>query len=141
MSGETDLQKILATLTVSRRADPVTMLSLDRLSLDPASADVPPTVGDGIEAVISEAEGITVVATVAEAERRGWSAEFVAAWLTIEVHSSLEAVGLTRAMAAVLGDAGIPCNVLAGFYHDHILVPLDQADEAIAQLESLAAVA
>lgn len=133
MSGETDLQKILATLTVSRRADPVTMLSLDTASLDPT------TVGDGIEAVISEAEGITVVATVAEAERRGWPAEFVAAWLTIEVHSSLEAVGLTRAMAAVLGDAGIPCNVLAGFYHDHILVPLDQADEAIAQLESLAA--
>lgn len=132
MPGETDLKNILATLKVSRRSEPVTMVSLA-----PEESDEIPSLGDGIEAVIAEAEGVTVVATIAEAERRGWPFDFEGAWLTIEVHSSLEAVGLTRAMAGVLGDAGIPCNVLAGFYHDHLLVPVDRADDAITQLESL----
>lgn len=127
MTGETDLAKILATLTVSRRPDPVTMVSID----------TPLPLGDGIEAVLTEAEGTTVVTTLDEAERRGWPTDFKAAWLTIEVHSSLEAVGLTLAMAQALADRGIPCNVLAGYYHDHLLVPLHRVDEAISALEAL----
>lgn len=125
--GETDLPAMLATLVVERRPEPVTMVSLDE----------PVALGDGIEAVLAEPEGTTVVATLAEAERRGWPCDFRAAWLTIEVHSSLEAVGLTAAMSRVLTEQGIPCNVLAGFYHDHLLVPVEQADDAISALESL----
>lgn len=89
-------------------------------------------------AVVAEDEGTTAVVTVEEAERRGWSVDFRAAWLTVTVHSSLEAVGLTAALAEVLTDLGIPCNVLAGYFHDHLLVPLDRVDEAIQGLESLA---
>lgn len=128
MAGETDLKYILATLTVSRRPGVFTMVSIPN----------PVPLGDGVEMVLSETEGTTVVATLDAARRRGWAHDFQGAWLTIDVHSSLEAVGLTRAMAAVLGDANIACNVLAGFYHDHILVPVDRVDEAIAQLTSLA---
>lgn len=127
MAGETDLAKMLSTLRVSRRPEPVTVVSVDS----------PVALGDGIEAVLTETEGTTVVSTIAEAERRSWPTEFKAAWLTIEVHSSLEAVGLTVALSSALGECGIPCNVLAGFYHDHILVPLDRVDEAIAALEGL----
>ena len=94
--------------------------------------------GNGVEAIIRETEGTTVVVSVAEATRRGWPVDFVAAWLTIDVHSSLDAVGLTAAMSAVLTDRGIPCNVLAGYFHDHLLVPFERADEAVAALESLA---
>lgn len=94
--------------------------------------------GNGIEAIIREYEGTTVVVSVAEATRRGWPVGFVATWLTIEVHSSLEAVGLTAAMSAVLTDRGIPCNVLAGYLHDHLLIPVERADEAVEALESLA---
>lgn len=89
-------------------------------------------------AVIQEDEGTTAVVTVTEAERRGWPVGFRAAWLTVTVHSSLEAVGLTAALAAVLADVGIACNVLAGYFHDHLLVPLDRVDEAIQSLASLA---
>jgi len=53
------------------------------------------------------------------------------------VHSTLDAVGLTAAMSRVLTEHNIPCNVLAGYYHDHLLVPLELADQAIAALESL----
>lgn len=60
-----------------------------------------------------------------------------AAWLTLTVHSSLEAVGLTAAFSAALGEAGISCNVLAGFHHDHILVPWALRDAAVATLRGL----
>lgn len=98
----------------------------------------PVTLGDGVWAVVGEPEGTTAVVAVEAAERRGWPVGFRAAWLTVAVHSSLEAVGLTAAMAAALAERGIPCNVLAGYFHDHLLVPLERADEAVVALEALA---
>ena len=127
-TGEMDLAKMLASIKIERRAEPVTMVSLPE----------PVAIGNGILAVLTEREGTTVIATVDEANRRGWPTDFVAVWLTVQVHSSLEAVGLTAAMSRVLTDREIPCNVLAGFYHDHLLVPAERADEAIETLESLA---
>jgi len=47
---------------------------------------------------------------------------FVASWITLTVHSSLEAIGLTAAFSAALSQEGIICNVVAAFYHDHIFV-------------------
>ena len=123
---------MLAALTVERRSEPYTVVTLPDDS--PAT---PAALGAGIDALISETEGTTAIMTVAEAERRGCPVDFVAVWLTLEVHSALEAVGLTAAFSAALGAAAIPCNVLAGFHHDHILVPFDRADEAIAVLLSL----
>ena len=120
MSGELDLQSMLRSFTVIRRPGRFTITT----SGDPVS------LGVGVVAVLEESEGITVVSTVEEAKRRGWPVTFEAAWLIVEVHSSLEAVGLTAAFARALADAGIACNVLAGFYHDHILVPIDRADDA-----------
>lgn len=127
MSGETDLAKMLSSLRVSRRPETYTVVTL------PQSI----ALAEGIEAVISETEGTTAIVTTEEAERRGWPVGFRAAWLTIEIHSALEAVGLTAAMATALGARGIPCNVLAGYYHDHLLVPVERVDEAIAVLENL----
>lgn len=127
MGGETNLATMLATIQVRRRERSVTLVSIDG----------PIELGNGIEALMMESEGTTVVATLEEAERRGWPIGFEAAWLTIEIHSSLEAVGLTAAMSAVLTEHGISCNVLAGYYHDHLLVPVDRADEAMKVLESL----
>ena len=127
MSGETDLGIMLAGLTVERRCGRYTLVSLD----DP----VP--LGDGVEALIVEAEGVTVVTTVELATERGWGHDFESAWLTLQVHSSLGAVGLTAAVSATLAERGIACNVLAGYFHDHLLVPHSRAEEAIACLESL----
>ena len=53
------------------------------------------------------------------------------------MHSSLEAVGLTAALSGALAARGIACNVLAGYVHDHLLVPWDRADEATECLEAL----
>ena len=127
MTGITDLDEMLRTLTVTRRAETYTFATL-------RSA---PPLGDGIAAVIEETEGLTVVATVTRARSEGWSVDFEAAWLTLNIHSALEAVGLTSAFSAALTEAAIPCNTLAGFHHDHLLVPIDQADDAIRVLEAL----
>lgn len=127
MAGMTDLQEMLRTLTVSVRPDRYTFLSIEQI----------PELSDGVAAVLTEAEGTTVVATVDRAEAEGWPVDFQAAWLTLDVHSSLEAIGLTAAFSAALGEVGIACNVLAGFHHDHLLVPADRADEAVAVLEGL----
>lgn len=96
-----------------------------------------PLEGD-IEAAVREAEGLTVVLRRGEADRLGLSYDFVAAWITLQIHSALEAVGLTAAVSAALTHAGISCNVLAGFHHDHLLVPVADADRALNVLRLLA---
>ncbi len=90
-----------------------------------------------VAATIAEDEGTTTVLSVTDAERLGARPEFVAAWLTVELHSALDAVGLTAALTTALAAGNIACNVLAGYHHDHLLVPIDQADQAIAVLEAL----
>ncbi|QKZ05067.1 ACT domain-containing protein [Pseudomonas eucalypticola] len=86
-----------------------------------------------------EAEGLTVVLARDTAEALGWRYAYVAAWITLEVHSALEAVGLTAAFASALGAAGISCNVIAGYYHDHLFVAHEDAARAMAALRQLAA--
>lgn len=131
-TGERDLDRMLATLTVARRPGIYVFVSLPLADVESVAVTTP-----GIEALIAEDEGVTVVAEVGVARACGWPVDFEAAWLTLGVHSALEAVGLTAAVSRVLADAGLPCNVLAGRFHDHLLVPAERADDAIALLEGL----
>lgn len=57
--------------------------------------------------------------------------------ITLQVHSSLEGVGLTAAVSAGLAAAGIPANVVAGYHHDHVYLPADKADQAMEILRQL----
>ncbi|MGO4588701.1 N-acetyltransferase [Paenarthrobacter sp. 2TAF44] len=128
MPGETDLKTLLASLhPVIREGDYVYALWPHGKPLE----------GD-IEAAVREAEGLTVVLRRGEADRLGLSYDFVAAWITLQIHSALEAVGLTAAVSAALTHAGISCNVLAGFHHDHLLVPIADTDRALDVLRLLA---
>lgn len=127
MAAASDLTQILRSLHVRRRPGTFVFVTLP----------TPPMLQDGIEAVIREPEGFTVICTEETARQKGWASEFPAAWLTLEVHSSLAAVGLTAALAAALAAREIACNVVAGYYHDHLLVPWDRADDAAACLHAL----
>lgn len=93
-----------------------------------------PGLAEHAAAIVQEAEGPTYVVPVEAAEATGAPVEFPSAWLTLTVWSSLEAVGLTAAVSRVLADAGIACNVVAGYHHDHLLVPEHRADDAITAL-------
>jgi ribosomal protein S18 acetylase RimI-like enzyme len=83
---------------------------------------------------VAEDEGRTLVLRREQADDLGLPYDFVAAWITLEVHSALDAVGLTAAVSRALTEAGISANVVAGLHHDHLFVPHDRADEAIAVL-------
>ena len=84
-----------------------------------------------------ETEGVTFVLLENIAIDFSLKHEFRCRWITLKVHSSLEAVGLTAEFAKVLTENAISCNVIAGFYHDHILVGVDQAEMAVQVLKSL----
>jgi len=86
-----------------------------------------------------EEEGLTVIVERQQAEQSGLAFEYVAAWITLNVHSALEAVGLTAAFASALGKAGISCNVIAGFCLDHLFVGRADAERAMTVLRQLAA--
>lgn len=81
-----------------------------------------------------EKEGRTVILSKKDAESLGVPYEFVAAWITLNIHSALEAVGLTAAFATALGENYISCNVIAGYYHDHIFVALKDKEKAMEVL-------
>jgi hypothetical protein len=131
MSGEKNLRSLLDGL------DPVVRPGRYVFSTLPAG-ELP--AGTPVAASIREAEGLTVVLEQREADAHGLAYDFVAGWITLRVHSALDAVGLTAAVAAALTRAGISANVLAGYYHDHVLVPVDRVEDAMAALCALSAV-
>lgn len=81
---------------------------------------------------------ITIILTLDAALAAGLQATAPFSWITLTVHSSLEAVGLTAAFATALGAANISCNVVAAYYHDHIFVPSRDGTRAIQVLRDLA---
>ena len=88
-------------------------------------------------AVIRETEGLTMVLDQQAAHNAGIDTGPAFRLISLNVHSALEAVGLTAAVSACLARHGIPANMLAGFYHDHVLVPSEQAEQALQALRGM----
>jgi hypothetical protein len=87
--------------------------------------------------IFQEAEGTTLIVPRSEARSTGVPCSTSWAWLSLEVHSSLEAVGLLAAVSAALADRGISCNVVSAYHHDHLFVPLDRGQEALLILRDV----
>lgn len=124
-AGQTDLTTMLATLQVRRRPGVFTFASVARLT---------PALVQAADAIVRESHAITVVLTVDTARALGVPVGVEMAWLSLTVHSSLEAVGLTAVLATRLARHDIACNVLAGHHHDHLLVPAARAEDAMSAL-------
>jgi hypothetical protein len=123
-----DLTTLIASMSPRLDSGVFAFISVDR-EHKPAWEDV--------VAAIREPEGLSLVVPLEVAEQLGTAILFRAAWITLTVHSDLQAVGLTAAFSRALADVGISCNVVAGAYHDHIFVPHEQSSEAMAVLVSL----
>ena len=88
-------------------------------------------------ATVHEPEGLTMVLFVEEAQRLGLTFDGRFRCIRLDVHSSLEAVGLTARVATALAREDISANMLAGAYHDHLLGPEDRATDAMSVLSRL----
>lgn len=89
-------------------------------------------------ASFAEDEGLTLILSDKVAGAYDLRTDMPMRRITLMVHSALDGVGLTAAVATALSEAGIPCNMVAAFHHDHAFVPDHQADKALAVLEQLA---
>lgn len=129
MSGESDLNVLLRD--ASPCLDPGVYVFVSLPGVEKPPAGLLPV------ATVQEQEGLTLVLDEATAVDRGLSFEVRLVRISLRVHSSLTAVGLTAAFSAQLASAGISANVVAGFYHDHIFVPLEKQEEAMKVLNNL----
>jgi len=84
-----------------------------------------------------EEEGLTLILKAETADKAGITYEGKYNLITLNVHSSLEAVGLTAAVSAKLTEYNISANVVAAFYHDHIFVQIDKAQAALSALKEI----
>lgn len=127
--GEKDLQTLLEGMTPT--LDPrifvfVTIVS-DQLSEHIAEALM----------VFREGEGVTLIVEEAWANARGLTSTFRCQSITLQIHSSLDAVGFLAAIVPALAGAGIGVNPVSAFFHDHLFVPADQAEDAMQTLRIL----
>jgi hypothetical protein len=128
MSAETDLKAILPAMDPELRFGACVFVSVPH-------GEAKPEVD--ILASVHEPEGWSLVLRRDDADAAGLAYDYVAAWITLRVYSSLAAVGLTAAVSTALAEAGISCNVIAGHHHDHLLVPHDEAERALRILRRL----
>ncbi len=84
-------------------------------------------------------KGVTLILLEEDAIRLDVDHEFICQKITLTVHSALEAVGFMAAISAKLKEVGVPCNVVAGFYHDHLFIPVNKVESAMVALEELSA--
>ena len=131
MSAITDLNTLLRSLAPIRVPGSYAYLCLDCGS--PSIAELAPTA----IAQFREAEGLTLIVDADLAASQAQSIMLRCAWIRLEVNSALDAVGLTAAVSNALSESGISCNVIAAAHHDHLFVPLGDAEKALEVLREL----
>ena len=130
MTGERDIKKLLVSMSPILMDGEYIFYSFpnaqygDRPELEPFASCIEP-------------EGLTLIVPRPRADANGLNYESVFRGITLRIHSSLEAVGLTAAVSAKLTECGISANVIAGYFHDHIFVQSEHADKAMAALGEL----
>ena len=134
MPGEMDLNRILQTLSPVLLEDTYVFCALpdhqygDLAELSPLAA-------------VQEPEGLTLIIKAQDAQRENLAFHGLFRCIRLEVHSSLESVGLTASLSTALAEQGISANLIAGAHHDQVLVPEQSAVHALEILESLSATA
>jgi hypothetical protein len=129
MGGETNLDVLLASMRPVLQDGVFVFVTL------PPGAAEPPDVDPVM--VFREREGRTLILRETDAKRAGLTGVFPCRMITLDVHSALEAVGFLAAVLPALAASGMGVNPVSAFYHDHLFVPADRAEEALAILRRL----
>ncbi len=128
MTGETNLNTLLKTMKPKLNMGEFVFCSAKNLS----TVDINEAL-----LIFKEEEAITIIIKKETADKLKLDYSFISSWITLTVHSSLEAVGLTAAFSKALSEKNISCNVVAAFYHDHIFVDIKDAEKAMRVLTKL----
>lgn len=128
MSGETDLARLLQHMKPERNPGEYVFCVVDTFE---QAASLEPL------CLFQEKEGVTVILSREQADFLSLSYSLVCAWITLTVHSSLAAVGLTAAVSRALAEENISCNVVAAYHHDHLFVPVEDGEPAMEALLAL----
>ena len=129
MHGETDLNKLLKEMSPCLEQDEYVFISVqgsysDCQHLNPICS-------------FAENEGLTLIITKKSAEENNYPVADTYRKITLQIHSSLDAVGLTAAASSKLAENGISANIVAAYYHDHIFVKSEDAQKALDLLKEL----
>ncbi|MCP2027767.1 hypothetical protein L1276_002927 [Flavobacterium sp. HSC-32F16] len=127
MSGEKDLKILLKSMRPEHKSGDYVFCKVEKLE----NLNL-----DEIDMIFREEEAVTLILKKEIADRLNLEYSVVMCWITLSVHSSLEAVGLTAAFSKALSDHEISCNVVAAFYHDHIFVNKKDMTKAMGILNS-----
>ncbi|HCW93382.1 ACT domain-containing protein [Flexistipes sinusarabici] len=130
MPGEKSLEKLLRFMNPSLGENEFIFCSLSGSGLSEYSYLSP-------EAAVLEEEGISLVISKNKADEHNLKYDTVFKKITLNVHSGLDAVGLTAIVSGKLYKENIPANMTAGFFHDHIFVPAQRAEEAMEALSKI----
>lgn len=128
IDGESDLNKLIKGLSPKLNDGEYVFTSIKNIELLNTSEVI---------CTFKEKEGFTLILERSRADQLGLRYNFIASWITLEVHSSLNAVGLTSLFTTELADNGISCNVIAGYYHDHIFVSTKDSLKTLGILKQL----
>ncbi len=128
IDGESDLNKLIKGLSPKLNDGEYVFTSIKNIELLNTSEVI---------CTFKEKEGLTLVLERSRADELGLKYNFIASWITLEVHSSLNAVGLTSLVTTELANNEISCNVIAGYYHDHIFVSIKDSLKTLEILNYL----
>jgi len=131
MSGEKNLTKLIASMTPVLIENEYVFGTLTNFSYENLALLNPIS-------TFQENEGLTVVVQKEKADQHKIAYEGVFRCITLNVHSSLDAVGLTAAVSTKLTQSNISANVIAAYYHDHVFVAARDAELALLKLQALA---
>ncbi|PKG97844.1 ACT domain-containing protein [Paraglaciecola sp. MB-3u-78] len=130
MSGETNLTKLIASMAPTLTENEYVFGILDNIDYTQLALLNP--IG-----TFQEKEGLTIIVAKHKADEFNIAYSGVFKCITLNVHSSLDAVGLTAAVSNKLTQSNISANVVAAYYHDHVFIASKDAEKALAELNDL----